>query len=66
MCDDDNDFPKVNLPNAKYFTIHLSLGGCKEFDSFDAAITYAHSTNKKCNRTQVLACAQNKDVFVCL
>ena len=66
MDDVRNDFPTITLPNAKYFTIHLSLGRCKEFDSFDAAIIYAHSTNKKCDRTQVLACAQNEDVFVCL
>lgn len=58
--------PTPNLPRARYFTINMTRPDYREYVSFDDAVRYAHSTNKKCQSTRVLACAQNEDVFVCL
>lgn len=58
--------PIPDLPNARYFTVNMARPDYREYASFDAAVCYAHSTNKKCQSTRVLACAQNEDIFVCL
>ena len=58
--------PIPNLLHARYFTINMMRPDYREYVSFDDAVRYAHSTNKKCQSTRVLACAQNEDVFVCL